>query len=68
MSALMNMIKVETKLFLRDPTTLTFGVLFPTTLLLGLGSIPALRESSPDTAGCGPSTSGRRPHWSSGWS
>lgn len=51
MSALMNMIKVETKLFLRDPTTLTFGVLFPTTLLLGLGSIPALRESSPDTGG-----------------
>jgi len=47
----MNMIKVETKLFLRDPTTLTFGVLFPTALLLGLGSIPALRESSPDTGG-----------------
>lgn len=45
------MIKVEKKLFLRDPTTVIFGVLFPTALLLGLGSIPALREPSPETGG-----------------
>jgi ABC-2 type transport system permease protein len=45
------MIKVETKLFLRDSATVTFGVLFPTGLLLGLGAIPALRESSPETGG-----------------
>ncbi|MGL3150522.1 ABC transporter permease [Microbacterium sp. A82] len=51
MSALTNMIKVETKLFLRDPTTVIFGVLFPTGLLLGLGAIPALRESTPETGG-----------------
>jgi ABC-2 type transport system permease protein len=51
MPALANMIKVETKLFLRDPATVGFGVLFPAGLLLVLGAIPALRESSPDTGG-----------------
>lgn len=51
MRALMNMIKVESKLFLRDPATVGFGVLFPTGLLLGLGAIPTLRESSPETGG-----------------
>ena len=51
MPALTNMIKVETKLFLRDSATVNFGVLFPTGLLLGLGAIPALRESSPETGG-----------------
>jgi ABC-2 type transport system permease protein len=45
------MIKVETKLFLRDPATVGFGVLFPAGLLLVLGAIPALRESSPETGG-----------------
>jgi ABC-2 type transport system permease protein len=47
----MNMITVETKLFLRDPSNVIFGVLFPTALLLGLGAVPALRESSPETGG-----------------
>lgn len=51
MSALMKMIRVETKLFLRDPATVGFGVLFPAGLLLGLGAIPALRESTPETGG-----------------
>ena len=51
MSALLKMVKVETKLFLRDSATVTFGVLFPTGLLLGMGAIPALRESTPDTGG-----------------
>ncbi|MCP2360689.1 ABC-2 type transport system permease protein [Nonomuraea thailandensis] len=45
------MVKVETRLFLRDSATVVFGVLFPTGLLLGLGSIPALSESSPETGG-----------------
>jgi ABC-2 type transport system permease protein len=51
MRALQKMIKVETRLFLRDSATVVFGVLFPTGLLLGLGAIPALRESSPETGG-----------------
>lgn len=51
MGALAKMVTVETKLFLRDPTTVLFGVLFPTALLLGLGAVPALRESSPETGG-----------------
>ncbi len=49
MPALLKMVKVETRLFLRDSATVMFGVLFPTGLLLGLGAIPALRESSPET-------------------
>lgn len=51
MSALPKMVKIETKLFLRDSATVMFGVLFPTALLLGLGAVPALRESSPETGG-----------------
>ena len=49
MRAHLKMVEVETKLFLRDSATVMFGVLFPTGLLLGLGAIPALRESSPET-------------------
>ncbi|MFC8829864.1 ABC transporter permease [Streptomyces sp. NPDC057137] len=51
MRALLKMVKVETKLFLRDSATVVFGVLFPTGLLLGLGAVPALRELSPETGG-----------------
>lgn len=51
MRALLKTVKVETRLFLRDSTTVMFGVLFPSGLLIGLGSIPALRESSPETGG-----------------
>ncbi|WP_030106482.1 ABC transporter permease [Actinoalloteichus caeruleus] len=51
MRALLKMVKVEGKLFLRDSATVIFGVLFPTGLLLGLGAIPALREPSPETGG-----------------
>lgn len=51
MSALLKMIKVETKLFLRESASVVFGVLFPAGLLLGLGAIPTLRESSPETGG-----------------
>ncbi|MFD4128563.1 ABC transporter permease [Streptomyces globisporus] len=49
MRAHLKMVEVETKLFLRDSATVVFGVLFPTGLLLGLGAIPALRESTPET-------------------
>lgn len=49
MRTLVNMVAVETRLFLRDSSTVLFGVLFPTALLLGLGAIPALRESTPET-------------------
>ncbi|MGW4029719.1 ABC transporter permease [Streptomyces sp. NPDC004838] len=49
MRALLKMVKVETKLFLRDSATVVFGVLFPAGLLLGLGAIPALREPSQET-------------------
>lgn len=51
MSALTTMLKVETKLLLRDPTTVFFGVLFPTGLLLALSVIPALRETPPELGG-----------------
>lgn len=54
MQALRNMIKVESKLFLRDRATVLFGVLFPTGLLLGLGAIPDLREPSTDLDGLRP--------------
>ena len=54
MSAFSTMLKVETKLFLRDPATVIFGVLFPTVLLVGMGAIPALRVASPETNGLRP--------------
>ena len=54
MTALLNMIAVEAKLFLREPTNVLFGVLFPTGLLLGLGAIPALQTPSPDYDGLRP--------------
>ncbi|WP_222871459.1 ABC transporter permease [Nonomuraea sp. PA05] len=51
MGAVLKLVKVETRLFLRDSATVMFGVLFPTGLLLGLGAVPALREASPETGG-----------------
>lgn len=48
MSALRTLIVSETKLFLREPMSVGFGILFPTVLMLVLGAIPALREPSPD--------------------
>lgn len=47
MTTLSTMLRIETKLFLRDPSTVMFGVLFPSALLVGLGLIPALREPVP---------------------
>lgn len=51
MTALRQLIMTETKLFLRDPIAVAYGLLFPTVLLLGLGSIPILRHPSPEFAG-----------------
>ncbi|MBD5785476.1 ABC transporter permease [Cellulosimicrobium terreum] len=51
MSALATTVRIEANLFLRDLTTVAFGVLFPTVLLLGLGAVPSLREPSPETGG-----------------
>ncbi|MEU9075331.1 ABC transporter permease [Kitasatospora sp. NPDC004745] len=41
----------ETRLFLRDPLTAFFGLLFPVVLLGVLGSIPSMRKASPDMHG-----------------
>lgn len=51
MSKLLKTTIVEGKLFLREPMSVGFGVLFPTALLLLLGAIPALREPSPEFDG-----------------
>jgi ABC-2 type transport system permease protein len=42
---------VEARLFLREPMSVVFGVLFPTVLLLSMGAIPALREPSAEYDG-----------------
>jgi ABC-2 type transport system permease protein len=42
---------VEAKLFLREPMSMIFGLLFPTALLLLLGAIPVLREPSDEYGG-----------------
>lgn len=51
MNALAKLTLMETKLFLRDPGAVAFGVLFPSALLLGLGAVPMLREPSADLGG-----------------
>lgn len=51
MSTLFKTTAVEARLFLREPMSVGFGVLFPTVILLGLGAIPALREPSEEYDG-----------------
>ena len=46
MTALTTLARTETKLFLREPTTVLIGVLLPAAVLAGLGAVPALREPS----------------------
>ncbi|MCG5215686.1 ABC transporter permease [Streptosporangium sp. KLBMP 9127] len=48
---MMKTLTVETKLFLRDPASLFFAVLLPTVLLLGLSSIPSMRDPIPELGG-----------------
>jgi ABC-2 type transport system permease protein len=50
-STLLKTVAVEGKLFLREPMSVIFGVLFPTVILLGLGAVPVLREPSEDFDG-----------------
>jgi ABC-2 type transport system permease protein len=45
---MLKIVKIEWKLFLREPVTVAFAVFFPTVLLLVLGAIPALRTPSPE--------------------
>lgn len=51
MRVLTKLVSVETRLFLRDGTTVALGVLFPAALLLVLGAIPAMRVAPPETGG-----------------
>jgi ABC-2 type transport system permease protein len=51
MSTLWKTTIVEGKLFLREPMSVIFGVLFPTAILLMLGAVPVLREPSEDFDG-----------------
>jgi ABC-2 type transport system permease protein len=41
----------ELKLLLREPLVAFFGVVFPTVLVIILGSVPSFREPSPDLGG-----------------
>ncbi len=50
-NGLSKLVAMEARLFLRDPTALFFGVLFPPLLLAILGSIPGFREPSKDLGG-----------------
>ncbi|RIV37203.1 ABC transporter permease [Micromonospora radicis] len=51
MYAFGQILKTEAKLYLRDRSTLVLTVALPTLILVVLGSIPALREPSPDFGG-----------------
>ncbi|SDE33763.1 ABC transporter permease [Glycomyces harbinensis] len=51
MSSLMKLVQTETRLFVRDPTSLIVGLVLPTLILVGLGAVPMLREPSPDMDG-----------------
>jgi ABC-2 type transport system permease protein len=51
MPTLLKTVAVEGKLFVREPLSVIFGVLFPTVILLGLGAVPVLREPSEDFDG-----------------
>jgi ABC-2 type transport system permease protein len=51
LTGLPKLVRMEAKLFLRDPTAVFFGVLFPPLLLAVLGSIPGFRESTKDLGG-----------------
>ncbi|GAB3355455.1 ABC transporter permease [Amycolatopsis echigonensis] len=45
------LLMTEAKLFLRTPLWAVLGVFLPTAVLLGVGSIPGMREPSPVTSG-----------------
>lgn len=51
MSAMYRLVVTEARLFLREPMSVLFGLLFPTVLLLALGAIPILRKPVPEFDG-----------------
>lgn len=51
MTVTRNLIIVELKLLGRDPMTMTFALVFPAVLLLGLGFIPGFTDPEPDLGG-----------------
>jgi ABC-2 type transport system permease protein len=51
MSSLMKLVQIESRLFLRDPTSFVIGLLLPMIVLLGLGAVPMLREPSEEFGG-----------------
>lgn len=51
MATLLRTTVVEARLFLREPASVIFGVLFPTVIMLVLGAVPALREPSEEYDG-----------------
>ncbi|HSV65655.1 MAG TPA: ABC transporter permease [Mycobacteriales bacterium] len=50
-AGLAKLTKVESKIFLRDPASVFFGLAFPSLLLIVLGSIPAFRQPNQDLGG-----------------
>jgi ABC-2 type transport system permease protein len=51
MSVFVKLTRSELRLFLREPMLAFFTLIFPTALVIILGSIPAFREHSPDLGG-----------------
>jgi ABC-2 type transport system permease protein len=51
MDVFVKLTRNELRLFLREPLVVFFALLFPTVLVVILGSIPAFREASPDLGG-----------------
>ncbi|MCD0444086.1 ABC transporter permease [Glycomyces sp. A-F 0318] len=51
MSSTLKLVQTEARLFLRDPMSLSVGLLLPTVVLIGLGAVPMLREPSAEFGG-----------------
>jgi ABC-2 type transport system permease protein len=51
MSVFLKLTRNELRLFLREPLVVFFALLFPTILVVILGSIPGFRDPSPDLGG-----------------
>lgn len=55
MHALAPLVRMETKLFLREPMSVIFGLLFPAALLLAVGfGFPGFRDAVPELGGLRP--------------
>ena len=51
MSTFYKLVATEARLFLREPMSVLFGLLFPAVLLLALGALPVLRQPDPEFGG-----------------